>query len=210
MLTIEQECTSERKKILRNISEQELLISKLRRYFLDDKIDLDDFNDLKKQYKELLDFLNEKLMLVNERLIIREALRKIEGEKSDVFALYENQDVAGKRYIIELFTPTSFNPITKELNPLQINQALSLITICGEYRVIIDYTKHQNLQQVSTRVFSDRKISIAQAMKILKKNGINTNEKQTKEILDFLFLLAKTNFDRNVQDPIDNIPERRY
>ncbi|TJZ53682.1 recombinase family protein [Sphingobacterium olei] len=140
ILTVERECINE-KKNLKEISEQELLISKLRRYFLDDKIELDDFNDLKKEYKEVLDFLNEHLALVNERLISNHTFKNVVelmGWGGNVYELYKNQDVAGKRYIIELFTPTSFNPITKELNPLQINQALSMITSYSGYSVVID------------------------------------------------------------------------
>lgn len=134
-LTVKRECIDEQNKILKDISEQEYLISKVRRHFVQDKIDLDDFNDLKKEYKEVLNFLNEQLTLVNERLIschISKDLGELEGQESNVFDLYKNQDVAGKRYFIELFTPFSIDPITKGLNPLQINQALSMITTyCG-------------------------------------------------------------------------------
>lgn len=210
ILTVERECINEQKRILKEISGQELLMSKLRRYFLDDKIDLDDFNDLKKEYKEMLDFFNEQLTLVNERLISSHALKNVvglTGEGSDVFELYKNQDVAGKRYIIELFTPTSFNQITRELDPLQINQAISMITSYGGHGVVIEHTKKQTLQQIPTRVFSDRKVSIAQSIKILKKNGIETNERQITEIIDFLYLLAKMYNNQNIRDAlIDNTP----
>jgi hypothetical protein len=43
-------------------------------------------------------------------------------------------------------------------------------------------------------------------MKILKKNGIETNEEQTKEILDFLYLLAKMDRDRSAQDGLVDNP----
>ncbi|TJZ53681.1 PTS sugar transporter subunit IIBC [Sphingobacterium olei] len=67
------------------------------------------------------------------------------------------------------------------------------------------------MQQISTRVFSDRKVSIVQAIKILKKNGIETNEKQVKEILDFLYLLAKMHSNKNAQDTlIDNTTGKGY
>ena len=39
--------------------------------------------------------------------------------------------------------------------------------------------------------FLERKISISQAIKILKRNGIETNEAQAKELLEFLFVLAR-------------------
>lgn len=69
---------------------QELLISKIRTHYVLDKIDFDDFNDLKKEYKEMLNFLNEQLALVNERLIscyTNNDVGKLKGRGSNVFAL---------------------------------------------------------------------------------------------------------------------------
>lgn len=44
-------------------------------------------------------------------------------------------------------------------------------------------------------------------MKILRNNGIETNEEQAKEILDFVYLLAKMHHDQSSQDAlVDNIP----
>jgi hypothetical protein len=40
--------------------------------------------------------------------------------------------------------------------------------------------------------FSNRKITVNQAIKILKHNGIKTNEDHAAIILDFLYLIAKT------------------
>ena len=40
--------------------------------------------------------------------------------------------------------------------------------------------------------FSDRKISVEQAIRILRRNGIQVNEDQARTILDFLYLIAKT------------------
>ncbi|MCJ8208553.1 hypothetical protein MUY27_02455 [Mucilaginibacter sp. RS28] len=50
------------------------------------------------------------------------------------------------------------------------------------------------MQQVSYNkpaIFSDRKVSIELAMKVLKNNGINANADEAKVILDFLYLFAK-------------------
>ena len=214
ILSVKRECLIERKKILEDISEQELLISKIRRHYIQDKIDFDDFNDLKKEYKEILNFLNERLILVNERLIISQADKDddhINGNEGNIFSLYKNQDVAGKRYIIESFTPFSINPITKGLNPLQICKALSVITAySGYHNDCVDFLKCQTIEQVNNkpRIFSDRKISANQAMITLRKNGIEANEEQSKEILDFLYLLAKIHLDQSSQTTsVDNVPE---
>jgi hypothetical protein len=206
ILTVKQECMNEQKKILKEISDQELLISKTRRHFIQNKIDFDDFNDLKKEYKQVMDFLNERLTLVNESLTNCYAgknIRDLKGGQNNVLTLYKSQDVAGKRYRIELFTPLSFDPVTKKLNPLQINQAISMIiSYSDQYITGTNYLNTRTIDQISNskpRVFSDKKVSVNQAMKILKKNGIETSVAQVNEILDFLYTFTKVYSNRDVQ-----------
>jgi site-specific DNA recombinase len=59
----------ERKKIQSNISNQELYISKARKYFLDEKIDFDDFSKLKKEHNEKLCQLNSLLNSITQKLV---------------------------------------------------------------------------------------------------------------------------------------------
>jgi hypothetical protein len=42
------------------------------------------------------------------------------------------------------------------------------------------------------KAFINRRITIDQAIKILRRNGIQANEDQASLILDFLYLIAKT------------------
>lgn len=42
------------------------------------------------------------------------------------------------------------------------------------------------------KAFSSRKISTEQAVKILKRNGVQVTDEQAILILDFLYLIAKT------------------
>lgn len=44
----------------------------------------------------------------------------------------------------------------------------------------------------STKYFSGRMVSTIQAIKILRKNGIVTDEDEAIVILDFLYMLAKS------------------
>lgn len=60
----------------------------------------------------------------------------------------------------------------------------------------------QRISYIKPGIFSDRKVSVDQAMNILRNNGIETNEEQAKAILDFLYLLAKMHRDRNSQDTL--------
>jgi|GEM_PF-6187152 len=50
----------------------------------------------------------------------------------------------------------------------------------------------QQLNSKSSQDFYTRKVSINQAIKSLKRNGIQVDEERVKVILDFLYLLAKT------------------
>jgi predicted flavoprotein YhiN len=58
----------ERKKMLNNILKQALYISKVRRHFLDEKIDHDDFSNLKKEHSEKLCQLNNQLNCITQKL----------------------------------------------------------------------------------------------------------------------------------------------
>jgi hypothetical protein len=51
------------------------------------------------------------------------------------------------------------------------------------------------MDQIKNKIpstFKTRKVSVSQAIKVLKRNGIQVNEDQAGIILDFLYLLAKT------------------
>ena len=128
--TVRQESIKERERILTDISKQELLMSKIRRLFIQDKIDLDDFRDLKSEYKEALDYLNNELLLVNERLLNYDLMSTKEYQlcESSILDIYKNRDIADRRYITDLFTPAAIDPTARKLKPLQIKSGISLIT----------------------------------------------------------------------------------
>ena len=48
------------------------------------------------------------------------------------------------------------------------------------------------MSNAKPKAFSNRRISIDQAIKVLRRNGIQANEDQARIILDFLYLMAKT------------------
>lgn len=197
IVTVERGYTIDRIKIMEEISKQEILLSKARRHFLEDRIDFDDFNDLKKEYKELLKILNDKLAIIDEALIGYQAVKcteEIDPGENNILKLYQHQDISGKTHIIDLFTPGSINPVTKKLNSLHINQALSMITLVANKKLKLDFPKatpRQTTSQSRYGMLSDRKISTSQTIKILKNNGINVDVDQAKTIIDFLYLFAK-------------------
>lgn len=91
-MTVKQEFINDQKKILKEISNQEFLISKIRRYFIQNKIDFEDFNDLKKEYKQMMNFLNERLTLVNESLAncnARKNIKDLKDAENNVFNIIQ-------------------------------------------------------------------------------------------------------------------------
>lgn len=128
IFTRRREHIDERKKILNTISKQELYISKARKYFLDEKIDFDDFSKLKKEHKEILSQLNLQLNSVTQNLTDYDLNNNLWPDLDfNVFRSYKEQDIKGKRDIISLFMPTSINPATVTLESLKIDEVLSLV-----------------------------------------------------------------------------------
>ncbi|HXS37917.1 MAG TPA: hypothetical protein VN721_14530 [Flavipsychrobacter sp.] len=50
----------------------------------------------------------------------------------------------------------------------------------------------QPISNNKPKAFSYRRVSIDRAIRILKRNGIQSDEEQAKVILDFFYLIAKS------------------
>lgn len=77
-----------------------------------------------------------------------------------------------------------------------------IITYNFQYITSTNFLHTKTIDQIPNgkpRVFSDRSISVNQAMRILKKNGIETSVVQAKEILDFLYIFTKVYSNPDVQ-----------
>jgi hypothetical protein len=66
------------------------------------------------------------------------------------------------------------------------------VTMAREFLTIYKSIEMQQLLHKAPMAFSNRQVSINQAIKILKRNGIQANEDQARSILNFLYLLART------------------
>lgn len=69
-----------------------------------------------------------------------------------------------------------------------MNKLELILRICTSYFI--------NIQ----KAFPQKKVSVKQAVKILRRNGIHVNEEKAEVILDFLYLIAKTYSDITVDD----------
>ncbi|MBO9154991.1 recombinase family protein [Chitinophaga sp. GCM10012297] len=132
VLTYRRRYIDERKRILDSISKQELHISKARKYFLDEKIDFDDFSKLKKEHNEILSQLNYQLNRITQKITDCD-LNNNTWPNIDFTVLqsYKEQDSKGKRDFLELFTPTAINPVGVNIDSLRINVAVAMVV---EYR----------------------------------------------------------------------------
>lgn len=136
IFTYRRRYVDERKRILDAISKQELHISKARKYFSDEKIDLDDFSKLKKEYNEILGQLNYQLSRVSQRIADCDFNNNMwPNFDFNVLQSYKEQDIKGKRDILDLFRPTSINLAEVNIDSLKINVAVAMVV---EYRKRFD------------------------------------------------------------------------
>ena len=128
VLTRRREHIDDRKKIMNDISKQELHIAKARKFFLDGKIDLDDFSKLKLEHNGILNQLKRQLNNTTQKLVACDLNNNFWPDTSfTIFQSYKEQDIKGKHDIINLFTPTAINPLTATIDSLKIDKVLSLI-----------------------------------------------------------------------------------
>jgi len=151
ILTVRKELLKNRVSILNELNKETMFMSKVRKLFIEDKIDNEDFISLKKEHKEKQRALNDRLAEIDERIRSNEHNLKSEPHyiKSDILFSYKHQDIAGKRHIISFFRPTSIDPANKNLNPLEIDAALLPILLIGKApqivkKQIIHLNKPQN------------------------------------------------------------------
>lgn len=132
VFTRRREYVDDRKKIQEAISKQELYISKVRRYFLDEKIDFDDFTKLKKEHNEIMNQLDYQLNSNTQKLSNCDDNNNLWPDIDfNLLRSYNKQDIKGKRDMISLFMPSSINSVTIDIDSIKIDEVISLIV---EYR----------------------------------------------------------------------------
>jgi len=127
IFTVRKTLLQEREVVMNELAQEKLFISKVRQKFIDEKIDLEDFSNLKQEQKEKLNSLNGRLADFNNKIRICTINSVSEWPyiNSNILFSYKNQDITGKRAIIDFLRPSSIHPTTGNLNPLQIHAALA-------------------------------------------------------------------------------------
>ncbi|HEY0298678.1 MAG TPA: recombinase family protein [Arachidicoccus sp.] len=118
---------SERRILLRQLEEQESLISKARRLFVDDKLKFDDFRELKKEYQDISGVLKKEFNSVRDKLKrLDQQIAQAKNSIEDIFHIFPFMDVADKKQIVSLIPPAEVNIQTGDVS-IQMNSALAKI-----------------------------------------------------------------------------------
>jgi DNA invertase Pin-like site-specific DNA recombinase len=192
---LKREYIFERKKLLKQVYEQETLISSARKLFIKNEIEVDDFRVLKRDYGVAIGQLNAEINLINDKLKCNILLATTINNSDNLFHWYVNQDLADKRLIISMILPDDIDPVSKNLKSIKINEAISKIIIRFVYNenelVESEIFKINHLQHGGINHTNGNKITIERVTKTLKSNGIDADYDQAKTILKFLYVLAK-------------------
>jgi hypothetical protein len=129
ILSAQCEHEDERKVILADIDNHQYLLSKARKLLLTEKIDYEDFIELKNENKYAIISLNNRLSDIKERLAYMACDTNIQilASNFNLLQCYRGSDFAGKRHIINLFTTILINQPDKLIGPLVLNDAIAKI-----------------------------------------------------------------------------------
>lgn len=123
------ELLQRRYRLSKQLEEQELMISKVRKLFVTGSLKFDDFSAIKSECTTMIESLNKELKFVN--LEISAVLQNSERTNqpfNNIFENFQSLNIADKKQIISLIPPSKINFQTGELC-LELSSALSKILL---------------------------------------------------------------------------------
>lgn len=132
VFSVQKEFERERNAILSEIDQHQYLMSRARTLLLTEKIDFDDFTEIKRENTQVINSLNHRLTDADNKLnSIRCTISNPLTRDLDIFQFYKNHDIVGKRHVISLFIPTFLDPVNKTIGAIKIDDALiEIIRLC--------------------------------------------------------------------------------
>lgn len=117
----------DRTVLLKQIEEQDTIISKARKLFVADRLDFDDFRGLKTEYQAVSQILQKEFNILTDKLK-RLKQQTLQAKKSfeNIFQGYQYMDAADKRQIISLIPPCKINALTGNMS-VELNSTLTKI-----------------------------------------------------------------------------------
>jgi DNA invertase Pin-like site-specific DNA recombinase len=121
------EFLQERKILLKQLEEQESVLSKARKLFVADKLKFDDFSELKKECQTLAGSLKKELDVNTRKLrCINQQCKLADRSFVDIFNGYLDLDIVDKKQVVNLIPPSNFDIRTGEVS-VKLSNALSKI-----------------------------------------------------------------------------------
>jgi len=123
------ELLQKRYHLSKQLQEQELIMSKVRRLFVEDRLKFDDFSAIKKECTGMIDGFKKELKSVNLDIngIVQNSEQAIRSFKN-IFGNFQSLNTSDKKQLVSLIPPSKINFQTGELY-LELSSALSKILL---------------------------------------------------------------------------------
>lgn len=123
------ELLQKRYHLSKQLEEQELMMSKVRRLFVEDRLKFDDFSAIKKECTGMIDGFKKELKSVNLEIngIVQNSEQAIRSFKN-IFGNFQSLNTSDKKQLVSLIPPSKINFQTGELY-LELSSALSKILL---------------------------------------------------------------------------------
>ena len=177
----------ERKLLMKELEEQQLLLSRARKLFVASKLKFDDFKEIKKECLIISEKLGRGVSSNNLQLRrLEQQFRISDRSLRNIFDGFSDFDVIDKKQIVAVIPPTIID-VTGGLS-LKLNKDLVKVL---SFKKSSETFEMINSNDRKTN-FTDKKASIKRAIAIMAKNNIQINDNEAATINDFLYAIART------------------
>ncbi len=120
----------ERQALRRQLGEQETILSRARKLYVENILKFDDYSEMKSEFRRITDGIRKELCNVATKLRAIEEQRKLDLRSSiDIFGAFESLDTADKKQLVSFFPPVDID-IKKSAVSIGHNVTLSKILVC--------------------------------------------------------------------------------
>lgn len=123
------ELIQKRYSLFKQLDEQELMMSKVRKLFVADLLKFDDFSAIKRECAGMIDGFKKELKTVNLEISgIQQNSEQVSRSFKSIFANFQLLNTADKKQLVNLIPPSKVNFQTGEIH-LELSSALSKILL---------------------------------------------------------------------------------
>lgn len=182
------EYLQDRRILIKQIEEQQLILSKVRKLFLEDKLKFDDFKELKIECQTICNNVGMELNSNAMKLrLLEKQFKEADRSLTNIFYSFSELEIVDKKYIVSLITPVIKNT-KKGTISMKFNKVLTSILSFKKSPETFEAPILNN----GLKNFTERKVLVRRAIAVMAKNNIQINEDEAVVILDLLYRIAKT------------------